>query len=115
MKLCTRHQGNLIEQVKRKGMWRLVPHDPETARQLAQKWLQGTARPDELDPLGVSLLEIYHKAYNMIGVYVNHPHFCALCEVERTYGGEEAADIWVDNCTDAVLAVCTANGLMTSH
>ncbi len=115
MKLCSSHYDDLRSALHHKGMAPLIG-DIATLRERAERWLHGSVLPaDGFDPLLVCTLEIYKKATEMIGTHLNLPrpggeHYCPLCEADRRFGST-AASSWVDNCTDAVLVVCTANGL----
>lgn len=115
MKLCTKHMTEVVEAINRKGMGGMIIQDSAEADLFAQRWLKGTAEAGEIDPLVVSCLEIYQKAFTIVGEYVNKPHFCALCEVERHLKRHEASTEWIDNCTDAVLAIVLANNVPRSR
>lgn len=119
MKLCSRHYDDLRSAIQHKGMGPLVG-DIATLRERADRWLHGSVIPEDgFDPLMVCTLEIYKKAGELIGSHLNLPrpdrqHYCPLCEADRSFGGT-AASSWVDNCTDSVLLICTANGLKLSR
>jgi hypothetical protein len=111
MKLCNNHMVSLHTMIKRKGMGSFITESSSEADVKAKAWLQGNARIEEIDPLVVASLEIYQKAFNTPGTYVNQPKFCALCEVKRTLGSK-ADEEWIDNVTDAIYATMLANGVI---
>lgn len=116
MKLCGRHEADLIHQLKRKNLWKFCTNIPALIEERTVKWLDGMAAPSEVDPLIICLLEINKKAEEFCGAGIvlpkanGQPH-CALCEVGKLICNK--ADIeWTDNITDAVLSLCLQNGVM---
>ena len=113
MKLCNSHWSDLVKAIKHKGLGRLISTHPEQAETRTRKWLAGTARPDDFDPLVVSTLEIYHKAAEMLGHAVTdrtHGHRCPLCEINRALQKQADAE-WVDNVTDLMIVDCQTNNI----
>lgn len=113
MKHCIKHINELHAMIKRKGMGNMVIQDSTEADWFAKSWLAGTSGIEEIDPLVVSVLEIQQKAYTLIGEAVNKPDVCPLCAVEKLLQ-RDADEEWIDNVTDAVLAMIMANGVSTA-
>jgi hypothetical protein len=105
---------DLIAMLKRKGLSGLIIEDSQEADNFAKAWMEGLAPIESIDPLVVSCLEIYQKAFNALGDSVNHPSRCALCEIEHLYKNQ-ADDVWIDNVTDAVLATITLHQIPTTR
>lgn len=110
-KLCIRHQSDLLEALRRKGMSHLIDNTPANVELFKQRWLKGEATAGELNAYVVAELEIAQKAYNYVGEFTNHPNVCALCAAQKKLG-EDADEVWLDNVTDAILVMAMVNGLM---
>ena len=110
-KLCIRHQSDLLEALRRKGLGHLCDNTPENVKVFQDRWLKGEAAAGELNAYVVATLEISHKAYNYVGEFTNHPKVCALCAAQKKLG-EDADEVWIDNVTDAILLMAIVNGLV---
>lgn len=119
MKMCARHFEQLKAQLVRKSLWALVSTDTVTMKYRAESWLTGRATVNEVDPLVISILELNAKAVQYVGTHIRMPkasgeHYCPCCEIDGALR-RDAATSWIDNCTDAVMAVCIANGLLVPN
>lgn len=110
MKHCSRHLHELSDALRKKNLWRLV--QPERATELAGKWLAGHSRPDEFDPMVVSVLEINAKASQLCYGLSWAGSECPLCKVESVLQNSNAGEMWIDNVTDLMVVTAQVNGLM---
>jgi hypothetical protein len=114
LKLCSRHQINLRSALKHKGLWHLVSQDPIETQRRATAWLAGRMSAEEFDPLVASTFEIFKKATDICGPYINGvAEFCPLCEACRVMQKPLLDDAWINACTDLMLAICQNNGILT--
>lgn len=116
MKLCTSHQHDLMTEIRRRGLGRFIaPNDAEIARR-AQAWLAGQCPVRDLDPLVISTFELYAKAMDLCGPYVNAPAqvYCPLCEIGATRESSNIDTVLLGHCTNAVLAVFVENELVAA-
>lgn len=111
MKLCTSHSHDLRAVLMRKGLWHLVK--PERAAEAAKEWLDGNTTDATFDPYVGCVVEINGKAQDMGIVHRLQPEdTCPLCETNRHLQRTDAAMMWIDNVTDAVLLVAKVNHLV---
>lgn len=103
----------MIDQFRRKGMRRLVNTQPDVMREQSRAWLAGQTTAENLNPLVVTMLEINQKAREC-AAHIDSPiaEYCPLCEAERVHQSATLGVQWADNCTDAVLLLCYANGVL---
>lgn len=116
MKLCTRHQHDLMTEIRRRGLGRFIaPDDAEMARR-AQAWLAGQCQRHDLDPLAISTFELFAKAVEVCGPYVNSTacEYCPLCEVRASTKSPNIDAVLIGHCTNAVLAVFVENELVAA-
>jgi hypothetical protein len=116
MKLCTRHQHDLMTEIRRRGLGRFIaPDDAEMVRR-AQAWLAGQCQRHDLDPVAISTFELYAKAIEVCGDYVNSTvhEYCPLCEISGHSQSRNIDAVLVGHCTNAVLAVFVENELVAA-
>lgn len=109
MKYCTGHLHDLRKQLDRKGLSRLI--HPERAGEFGQRWVQGTAKAHEFDPMVVAMLEIGAKC-RQLGIEFTD-RACPLCAVNVGLKRPDAASSWTDNVTDLMVVVAQTNGLVS--
>jgi len=108
--LCSKHQGDLADALRKKGLWSMCKTDASSVAMAAEQWLKGTGTCEEFNPLVACLLEIKGKAAQF-----GHPELartCPLCGVERRHQLTGMAASWIDNVTDSMLLLAKSNGIV---
>lgn len=113
MHYCGTHYHALRGALQKKNLWRLVTDDRFIRELRAEMWLQGACTVDHFDPFVICSLEIRGKISEL--VHGGLPLGCPLCNAMKLLDSEAVPEAWIDNVTDAVLAVAHANGLMSGH
>lgn len=116
MKLCTRHQHDLMTAIRRRGLARFIsPSDAELIRR-SQLWLAGRCERRDLDPLAIATFEIYAKAIQICGDYVQSltHQYCPLCEVHHFIKRRDIGALLISGCTDTVLSLFVENELVAA-
>jgi hypothetical protein len=111
MRLCDKHIHELSHALSKKGMAHLCSLSDAQAKERGEKWLLGTAKWHEFDPLVVSVFEICKKAVDLFGQQ-RVANGCPLCKLPRITRIVGIADSWIDNVTDQMLVLALANGLL---
>lgn len=109
MKICAGHMFELSGAIRRKGMWPLV--NTSNATHFAQRWLEGTAKQHEFDPLVVAALEVSAKAKQLCGDLL-HAETCPLCQINLVLQNADASQAWIDNVSDLMLLTAKVNHLV---
>lgn len=82
MKFCIPHWEKLKTAIKERGLIRLVAKDNADAMARAKRQTEGTATPDDFDPLHNATLSIYSNAVKA-APYLLTGAYCPICEKEK--------------------------------
>src|SRR5712664_2356072 len=111
MRLCSRHSHEVMDELKKRGLWRLVK--PERAKIFGARWLRGELQSEkEFDPYVVAWLEFNAKAKEFLNPEVwRAEHLCCLCQVDQARSRIDAGPVsqmWIPAICDLVhqLAIC---------
>lgn len=118
MKLCSRHQQDLLDAIKKKGMWKFVAPDDHKMGINLIAWLKGQTTKETFDPLVIASLEINKKAIQYCGPYVKGKNpaglsYCPICETQKSLLMATLDTQWIDTITDVAYAVALTNGFIT--
>lgn len=125
MRICQEHWGMLVEGVKSRGMWDLVPINGEEAAKRMQRELEGKALGEDFDPLMAVNMMILMHSLDTLGSYILvETEICPVCEILKAsetapykgeYTKEQLIDYWINGPLDAILEICRDKGLVTKQ
>lgn len=110
MQLCSDHWATLRKAIDERGLRRFVAKDGNTAVNRIRRELEGTAGPDDYDPLMAANNAIWSNAINVGGLAVMAPDAgCPLCFLNQAHkescteeGCEFSYDGWIERAANEV-------------